>query len=708
MKTKAVFSVLLSGLLIACATMTATSLPTGMISSPTNGIATQTLSQTVTPLPTATWTQTPAPTLTTTPTPLPKANFILERVAQTGGGIQGITIVGDLAYLGMGPRLAAVDISQHAQPKLVSQSGVLPGRVTQVLQISGEPAPLLLVSAGKYLVMMDGSNPAGLKPINQLALDGAITAMAWDSRTSILYSGGSIYRPPWNYTGFISAVRITPDHRLELSDSVPMPERPLSLALGNGSLFAGAEGDGGGLYHVQLNTPGKLSSPNRVIASTPEKPLQPLRMQVVGERLYLSYQDIEAYDITNPDQPRQIWAGSTNGNVVKDFQISGDQIYVFGWTILSEYVHYTITILEAIAGSPIGVTACVTATHNGDFLVAYNDLEIYDIAASQSLQIVGNYQPVAAHVIGAVADDKAVFVVDDGIGDGNSDSILWVLSLPDLKPFAQVMTGFPNGYTDGFRAIALDQERLYLATAKYVWTYDVSSPEPHLLGKTTIADGQVNSITVGVLAEKRLLAISLEVARKTNVLAVYDLTNPQKPVRLGNLLTLDQGRIEQTNWRGSALYVLVVNVIGCNCDNLQVFDFENNALVLRDSLPFPPYTYANTIGVDQNLVALTSTEGLSIVSAVGSKSLKLQGQAPLPEVGLGVAILEEKALVVVGKEYGAAQLLAFDIHDPGKPRQVTATDISISDLGTVPILMTPSYVVLANGIGGVEVFSGAS
>jgi hypothetical protein len=103
--------------------------------------------------------------------------------------------------------------------------------VTQVLQISSESSPHLLVNAGKYLVVMDISNPDELKPIHQLELAGAISAMVWDDRVNILYAGGSIYQDPNKYTGFISAVDITLDNHLKLLNSVAMPEQPQSLAL---------------------------------------------------------------------------------------------------------------------------------------------------------------------------------------------------------------------------------------------------------------------------------------------------------------------------------------------------------------------------------------------------------------------------------------------------------------------------------------------
>ncbi len=156
-----------------------------------------------------------------------------------------------------------------------------------------------------------------------------------------------------------------------------MPERPLSLALSSEGLFAGAEGYQGGLYYLQLVSKGMLSAPILVIASTPVEPFQPMSMQVIGDRLYLGYLGLHAYDITDPEQPERVW--SAGGNIVRGFSLDGDQVFTFGWTILSEYVRHPIRAPEPITGLLVGIPGSVTDVHKGNFLVAYDTLEIYQL-----------------------------------------------------------------------------------------------------------------------------------------------------------------------------------------------------------------------------------------------------------------------------------------------------------------------------------------
>lgn len=661
------------------------------------------------PISSATPAQTIEPSLASIPATLPAGGLTLERFAQLGGRINGITVVGDMAYVGMGPRVAGIDISNHGQPQLILQSEPLPGMVTRLLQISSGPTPLLLVNAGKFLMLIDISNPDELKPLRQLELEGAVSALAWDDRAGVAFAGGSIYHYPTSagYTGFISAIGISPDKELVLINSVTMPERPLSLALGEGSLFAGAGGYQGGLYHLQVKTPGGLSTPHLVIPSTPESPLQPLHMQVIGRTLYLSYRAMEAYDITDPEKPVQIWKkGSGNGDVIDSFTLAGDQIYFFGWTILSEYVRGALTLAEPITGAPVGVGASVTAMHNGDFLVAYNILEIHADASPPDLQLVGSYQPPVTNAIGAVINEKAVFVLDNQVGDQPSQAVLRVLSLPDLSPLGRMTTEIPNQNDWAGRFITLENDRLYLAALDNVWVYDVSRIQPILLGNVAVVDGQIHAISAIQLGEKRLLVIAQEGSDQSISLRIHDLTDLQKPGELGSPLPLDQGIVLQMVWNGPALYVLLDTSYHSHNDLLYVIHFEQNALTLKDSLKLAEYTENMAGDGKQILLADFGKQARRpSLSTVELEPLKILAQMSVPEAGMGVAIRGDKAFVVVGYDYGAAQLLMFDVLDPANPRQVEAMDIPVSDINHVSILVTGLYVVLANGQGGVEVFS---
>jgi hypothetical protein len=712
MKISAIVLFVLSGVLLACTPAKSVTQP---ISSPSLAArlpSIQSLSPTFTPLPSQTFTPAPSQTLTPTAkltqTSAPtstisrEANLILEGVAQLGGSINGITIVGDVAFVGMGPRAAAIDISDHQKPQLISQSEPLPGLVTQSVQVSQGTAPLLVVSAGKYLVVIDTSSPDGLKSIHQLELPGVISVMAWDPTMSILYAGGSIYQAPFEYSGFIAVLDLTLDHRLKMMNSTSLPEQPISLALGEGSLYVGTYSYTVGLYRIKLEAPGKLSTPQVVIASNSGNTFTFYSMQVVGNRLYAGVNmEMQAYDITNPDQPTQVWSEFI-GFSAYGFSTDGAQIDIFGWAGAGTYLPTQATLIpsEPVTGAPFSQVASIVAWHKDDFLVAYEDLEIYATNDTQRMELVSSFQPAVIEVLGAASDGQAVYVVDNGAGDGKNKAILRIFSLPDLRPLGQVATDVTNSW-GWFCGLAVEGDRAYLAAIDGLWAYDLSSPSPTLLNKLDIIEGGLNTVAAFKLGDRRILILSQE-SSLLGGLAEYDVTDIKNPARIGSPLKVDQGLIYQLAWDGDTLYAVGSTIHESDSDVLYLASFEGEDLTLRGKIPVPDSILS--MAADNGLVALAGTAGLTLVSATDARYPEILAQVPLPERGLGIALLKGIALVMAGGNNGAAQLLAFDVQDLANPRQVKSMDIAFNAGVIGPIPTSNRYMILAGWSTGVEVW----
>lgn len=679
-------------------------------STPTHSIPTVSseASVTITPsptqpsTPTAMATHTTAPTSTPTSIPHVEASLALERVAQLGGSINGITVVGDVAYVGMGPRVAAINISDHQNPQLISQSEPLPGLVTQSVQVSQGIAPLLVVNAGMYLVVIDTSRPDGPEYIHQLELPGVISAMVWDPTVSVLYAGGSVYQAPFEYSGFIALLDLTLDHRLKLMDSISLPALPISLALAEGSLYAGTYSSTAGIYRMNLEAPGKLSTPQVVIANNAENTFTFYSMQVIGNRLYAGVNmDLQAYDITNPDQPTQLWSEFI-GFSVYGFSTGGGQIDMFGWAGAGTYLpsQAALSPPEPITGEPFGEVASIVAWYKGDFLVAYEDLEIYATNDAKGLERVGSYQPPVIEVLGAASDGQAIYVVDNGAGDSKNKSILRVLSLPDLQPLGQVATDVTNGW-GWFSGLAVEGNRAYLAARDGLWAYDLSSSSPTLLNKLEIIEDQLIAITAARLGDRRILIFSQE-SSLLGGLTAYDVTDIKNPVKLGSSLQVDQGLIYQLAWDGDTLYAVGNAIHESESDVLYLASFEGASLTLRGKIPVQGSILS--MAMDNGLVALAGTGGLTLISATNARSPAIVAQVPLPERGLGVSLLKGIALVIAGGNDGAAQLLAYDVQDPANPRQVKSLDTAFSTGVIGPVPTTNPYMILAGWSTGVEVW----
>ena len=106
----------------------------------------------------------------------------LELVGQIGGSAKAVAVAGSRAYVGLGPRLVALDISDADAPVVLGQSAVLPDVVESVV-VSGTLA--YLADGYADLVIMDISDPT--RPVQIGALD-----MKWFS-TDVAVAGHRAY-----------------------------------------------------------------------------------------------------------------------------------------------------------------------------------------------------------------------------------------------------------------------------------------------------------------------------------------------------------------------------------------------------------------------------------------------------------------------------------------------------------------------------------
>ena len=81
----------------------------------------------------------------------------VELVGQVGGPIFAVDVQGQYAYVGIGPRLTVLDVSDPTRPAVVGQSNVLPYTVRDI-HIAGHYAYVIVWYSG--LRIIDISDPA--------------------------------------------------------------------------------------------------------------------------------------------------------------------------------------------------------------------------------------------------------------------------------------------------------------------------------------------------------------------------------------------------------------------------------------------------------------------------------------------------------------------------------------------------------------------
>ena len=109
-----------------------------------------------------------------------------QMIGQAGGPTQGIAVQGSYAYIGVGPRLVVVDISEPANPRQVGASAVFDDLV-QGVAVSGGYAYAAAGSAGLYVV--DVTAPAALRIVGRFDSSGFAEGVAVAGTAAYLADG---------------------------------------------------------------------------------------------------------------------------------------------------------------------------------------------------------------------------------------------------------------------------------------------------------------------------------------------------------------------------------------------------------------------------------------------------------------------------------------------------------------------------------------
>lgn len=132
---------------------------------------------------------TPIPALlpTTTPLSIPTSEFgngevQFSLINQFGGSMQAIDVMGNRAYIGVGPRLQVIDITFPNSPKLLGQSEAFSSLI-KAIDIVDNRAYVALGQGGATI--MDISDPANMTTISTFGFDTRIVDLIVDQ--NILY-----------------------------------------------------------------------------------------------------------------------------------------------------------------------------------------------------------------------------------------------------------------------------------------------------------------------------------------------------------------------------------------------------------------------------------------------------------------------------------------------------------------------------------------
>jgi hypothetical protein len=666
----------------------------------------------LTPVPSLTPAYTPSVTVEPAVEPTPLATAApedrMKSVSQLGGSFRGIVAHGDTAFVGMGPRLAAINVSNPASPQLIAAGPSFQGMVNALAPLPANPS-LLVVGAGRSLHSADISDPTNITLLHQLQMPGGIISLVVDpdeTSTSILYVGGAVFPNDQMTGGFIAAVRVNADGSLELLSQVAIPDSVSAVALGPRVLYAGAEEGDTSLFGIRLSAPGELGTVQALIESNPEMYRPVYHMQATNERLYIgSYQGLFAFDLRDPLDPLELWM--LPAMMTKDFVLEGEQVHIFGWVPAGAYLPFqrTYDLPETVTGSPGGIVASSVALQNGHFIVSAYQLETYTAGDKTSMPRVGFYHPALSNILGSTSDDQQVYVLEERGVSGVGDFKLSVLRLPDLFPISE--TSIRNkgnfGGVDWFRGMALEGDRLYVAGIDGVDIFDITTTAPSLLGYLAIGDAEayelLQAIAPAHIDGSRLLFAARMGAGESSVITVYNMTNPGRPKQVGLAINLPGENVQPglMLWMNGRLHIATIDGI---LGYLRILSFSEGSLAAAGRLSLPEYP--SSMAVQDDFVVL-SGQYMSVLSASDLNGPQLLGRITLPGQGVRITTEGDQALVAVTSAGSLVQILGVDLADPTNPRIIHISNTAFEE-SRIGLWQTGErYLVLAGYSSGLEV-----
>jgi hypothetical protein len=641
------------------------------------------------------------PTSTPSPSQTPSATLSLsfteeitfEVINQQGGETKSVAVAGDLAYLGMGPRLIILDVHDPAVPILVGQSQLLPG-IVQAVVVEND---MVYVAAGLSILAFDISDPQSPALLDELALPGPVTHLALHE--DVLVAGVSFLPSETHEVGLGKIVTIhagQPD-QLQLLDSVELPWYVNALALANETVYA-SNPNVATFYAVDINSPANLPEPTPFPIAT-----LTYSLQAQDQTLYVGggRSDLTAWNINSLSEPQKVWEllgepdPALGLGVVKGFTLIEDHAY------LDAVSYHGLTapplameLPDSIEPNPNNVASSIVAAQEAELFVAGDGLKIYDISDPLNVRQTGVYTQPGVWDVAAMGG-MGVFVQGDWQQSGNGNQ-LYTVSLPDLGTsghfvdekqclecyslFVEMMTNgdmaFVSAADDGIRLIRLAD----LADPTLVGSVDVAG-KSGLLAGSVAEDGRFYTADSGNCNGRNLL--------------IFDLTAPNSPQLITDVEIA--GCIRDVVVHNDILYVATsyADREGGSVQLLAASDAEPQPLA---TVELPATVYDLQTASDIALVA--TSNGLSVISTTDPAQPQIIAEIPVPGGVYEIAIKDSLALATTAEEEGNGRLLALDISQPSAPRFIGHAHLPA---GKGEIAVVDDYILIGNRTMGLLV-----
>lgn len=574
----------------------------------------------------------------------------IELMGHLGGSTHAVAVNGDHAYIGEGPRLAILNISQPSSPFEVGQKLLLPGMVKDIA-LRGNYAYVAAGEAG--LRIIDVSNPTAPSEVG-------FADTPWIATSIALAENFAYIADDW--TGLRIIDIADPANPVEVG-AYDTPGQAFSVAVAGNMAYVT---DGEGLRILDVSDP---TTPTDVsfqfVWGTA------YGVAVAGNYAYvseggLSSDGLRVINIANPAEPVVVGSVDTDG-YSNNVTVVGNYAYVISYSYGLRIINVANPAEPVVVGSieTPGYTEGLAVAGNFAYVAAnFRGLRIINVANLAVPVEVGSYEAPLRLVYDVVVVSNYAYVG----GYGDNGYCLLVIDIAD--PSAPVVVGSVD-MEDFSTDIAVSGNFAYVTSyGTGLLVIDITNPvTPVVIGSVTTIQN-----TRGVTVVGNYAYVTGDGLDDREGLSIIDISNPVFPNVVGFAGTY---AAQQVVVAGNYAYVTNSKL------GLRIFDISNPATPVEVGFIDTPGR-AFGIAVEGNHAYIADDqEGLRIINIANPANPVEVGHYDTPAFAIEVIVAGDYAYV--GDHQSGLRII--DISNPVAPVEAEFYD-------------TPGYagsVELANG-----------
>jgi hypothetical protein len=585
--------------------------------------------------------------------PVESMNRKLSLEGQLGGSSYAVDVQEDLAFLGVGPRVYVLDVSDPSAPEFLGQSPVMPGVVQSVIA-SGDH--VFVADSDGYLRVLDVSDPAKPAEVASLSEYSYAQGLALDGNT--LYIADNAF-------GLRVVDMSDPLHPRKIGEA-NIPGAASSIAIeGSRAFLAGSTADNG-LVVIDISDPAQpVQAASMAIPDSEGSVVY--AVQVRGNYAFVAAGSpgLVVVDISDPAHP--VKAGEYRTPWADGLVISGDTLYLADQTDGL----YVLDISNPKKPSRLGLLSIDLfhksvpsqrnmASQDGKIFLANGNQGMLVVDASSKPALAGRFDtPLPGADWDVRVDKNIAYIIADGLG-------LYTIDVADPARPAQL--GFDiSRISSGLRTpqgLAVSGQYVYIADINNGFSiYDISNPQaPKELSRVEKPQGMTD---VAVSGNYAYVSMQEHEKRDARGMLIYDVSDPSQPVQVGFVKT-DHSANAVTVAGNYAYFPEFIEMIETGeRSNLFVFDISNP--------PSPVETGRADTGVNA-----PSARGIQVAGKyayvgdgqLGLRIFDISSPTQPVEVGALPDIRIVLDLAVVGNTVftaGHGYVSVVDVSNPAKP-----------------------------------------